>query len=198
MSTASFIKDSHCFSVYKKRVDTCFQIKASLPSQVFKEGFVRFGFEEFDWAMSSKFWPTIQALCQTSGDTSLLLAVLEPDPTNYYKKEFGYFNWVTFSMSASPEEYWDILNRCPDGSPADSLLINSEKVVWLPQSGKWAIWGERSVEVCILGCRRPGYFGWHDVDWALEVAMPNAFRNRMIPPEYAERFRCNYRAAAQG
>jgi hypothetical protein len=198
VSITSFIKDSHQFAAYRKQVDACFHIKASLPSQVFREKFIRFGFEEFDWVMSSKFWSTIQALCQTSDDTSLLLAVLEPDPTNYYKKEFGYFNWATFSTSASPEEYWDILNRCPDGSPADSLLANSEKVVWLPQSGKWAIWGERSVEVCILGCQTSEYCGWHSVDWAVEVAMPSAFRDGIIPPEYAERFRRNYGAATQG
>ncbi|WP_077732634.1 MULTISPECIES: hypothetical protein [unclassified Methylocaldum] len=197
MLTSTFIADDQTFAAYKAEVEKCCRIEARLPEQVFREGFSRFAFEEFDWAMSATFWPAIQALCRSCGDVSLLVAVLDPDPTDYYKNEFGFFNWAVLPVSASADEYWNLLNQYPDESPADSLLANSEKVVWLAQSGKWAVWGERSLEVCILGCRESVQHGLgHDVEWALKTAMPNCFRERVVPPEYAERLRQNYGALA--
>lgn len=192
----NFVSDHQHFAAYKLQVEGCFQTEASLPTKVFRDEFSRFRFEEFDWAMSSEFWPAMQALCRSSGDTTLLLAVLDPDPLNYYVKEFGYFNWAKLPISASSEEYWELLNQHPEQSPADSLLVNSEKIIWLPPSGEWAIWGERSFEVCVLGCREPNQGdSWHDVDWALETAIPNAFRNKVVPLDFAEKLRRNYGAS---
>jgi hypothetical protein len=194
-STSPFISDERLFASSKANVEKCFRLKEQLPSQVFQEGFIRFEFEEFDWAMSSEFWLSIQDLSRFSGDESCLVAVLDPHPSDYYKKEFGFFNWANLPVSASPDEYWSLLNQHPDGSPADSLLANSEKIVWLPQSGKWAVWGVRSSEVCILGWREAAApVVWHDVDWALKTAVPNCFRDRVVPQDFAERLRKNYAA----
>lgn len=193
MERGVFLEDLHQFAPRKREVEACFRIEQSLPEMVFHESLRCFRFEEFDWAMSADFWPSVQALCQSSGDASLLIAVLEPDPLNYYRKEFGYFNWAELSASASSEDYWTLLNRFPNESPADSMLANSEKVVWLPPSKKWAVWGERSYEVCVLGGRDPAGFNlWNDFEWALETAMPNAFAGRVVPAGFAEQMRQNY------
>lgn len=193
MRTGSFITDSEQFASCKSHLERCCRIGASLPTQVFRECFTRFGFEEFDWAMSPEFWLEIQRLCGNFGDTSLLMAVLEPEPTSYYKKEFGYFNWAILPLSASPAGYADLLKQHPAESPADSVLANSEKVVWLAQSGKWAVWGERSLEVCVLACpQQLSECRWHDVDWALKTALPNAFLDGKVPPDFAESLRRNY------
>lgn len=193
MGRGIFVDDHERFELLKLQVEECFWIERSLPNQVFKQGFASFRFEEFDWAMSADFWSALQALCQCSGDASLLIAVLEPDPLKYYRKEFGYFNWAELSVSASDTEYLELLNRFPDESPADSLLANSEKVVWLPRSGKWAIWGERTYEVCVMGRRDSEEQNvWNDVGWALETAIPNAFSGGVIPTDFAEPLSRNY------
>lgn len=193
MERVAFLDDFERFAIRKRDVEACFCIGKSLPERVFNESLSYFRFEEFDWAMSAEFWPSVQTLCQSSGDASILIAVLEPDPLNYYKKEFGYFNWAELPIVASSEDYWALLNHCPDESPADSLLANSEKVVWLPPSKKWAIWGERSFEVCVLGGQEPTTLDlWNDIEWALETGMPNAFAHRILPVGFGEQLRQNY------
>lgn len=188
-----FISNTRMFADCKDRIERCCRTKANLPMQVFQEGVTFFGFEEFDWTMSSEFWTTVQSLCIGSGDESCLIAVLDPHPIDYFHKEFGYFNWAVLPVSASSEKYWDLLNRHPVESPADSIVSNSEKVIWLPASGKWAIWGERSFGMCVLGCHESvERCAWHDVDWALKYALPNCFRGRTVPQEFADCLRLNY------
>lgn len=187
-----FIRDAHAFEESKREIEKTFLTNEGLPGRVFRRDFRWFAFEEFDWAMSGEFWPVIQELAQASGDTSLLMAVLDPEPEGYFKKEFGYYNWANIPISASRDNYWELLNAHPESSPADSFLVNSEKVVWLPHSAKWAIWGERSYGVCVLAVRERMQIGsWHSVDWALEICM-NSFKNRVVPAEFAASLRLNF------
>lgn len=192
-----FIQDAQRFNESRKDIEKSFLTDRSLPDQVFYSDFKWFAFEEFDWAMSgTDFWAAIQRLAQASGDTSLLMAVLDPEPESYFKKEFGYYNWANIPISASRDDYWELLNAHPESSPADSFLANSEKVVWLPHSAKWAIWGERSYGVCVLAvCERMQIGSWHDVDWALKTCLPYSFKNRVVPAEFAASLRLNFGAA---
>lgn len=193
MQSSPFITDHRLFASCKAEVEKACRLDEQLPGQVFHESFIRFAFEEFDWAMSSEFWSAIREFSRSSGDEACLIAVLDPHPVSYYKKEFGFFNWAILPLSISADEYWSFLNWHPDGSPADSLLANAEKVVWLPPSGKWAVWGERSLEVCVLGCREYArHTTWHDVDWALRTAVPKCFRDGVVPQEFVIRLRQNY------
>jgi hypothetical protein len=77
--------------------------------------------------------------------------VLDPNPVEYFYKEFNYYNWMKLPVNLSPDEYLDVLELGPEESPADAVLYNSYTVIWLPPSMKWAIWGERSYGVCVLG-----------------------------------------------
>lgn len=192
-SASLFIRDTRAFEVNKQEIEKTFLINECLPERVFHEDFRWFAFEEFDWAMSGEFWLVIQELTQASGDTSLLMAVLDPEPEGYFKKEFGYYNWANISVSASRDDYWELLNAHPESSPADSFLANSEKVIWLPHSAKWAIWGERSYGVCVLAAHECMQIGsWHDVDWALKNYFPNSFKNCVVPAEFAASLRLHF------
>ena len=193
MERGLFLNDVDQFAHRKREVEAHFRVEQSLPEMVFREVPRCFKFQDFDWAISADFWPSAQALCRSSADASLLIAVLEPDPIHYYKKEFGYYNWAELSASASSEDYWTMLSCFPSESRADSILANSEKVVWLPPSKKWAIWGERSCEVCVLGGWYPaGLSSWNSLEWALEMAMPNAFAGGAVPTGFAQQIRQNY------
>lgn len=79
------------------------------------------------------------------------MAVLNPEPLNYYFKEFGYFNWCKIPVGLRQEQYEEILNLEPTGSPADSLQINSNLIVWASPTGKWAIWCDRGFETSVIG-----------------------------------------------
>lgn len=188
-----FVRDTLVFADSMEMVERTFSTEEHIPSQVFRRGFNWFAFEEFDWSMSDGFWSFIQDLARSTGDASLLMAVLDPEPEHYFKKEFGYYNWADIPVSASSDDYWELLNSHPEDSPADSFLVNSERVIWLPRSAKWAVWGERSYGVCVLATRERMQIGsWRDIDWALKYYFPNAFKDRIVPPEFIASLRLNY------
>jgi hypothetical protein len=92
-----------------------------------------------------------------------------------------------------------VLSVHPESSPADSFLANSEKVVWLPHSAMWAIWGKRSYGVCVLAVRNCMQISsWHSVDWALRNCLPNNFKDHVVPDDFAARLRCNFGLQHEG
>ena len=172
-----FITDTAEFEARRLGVEKVFHCNATLPDQVFREEFKFFGFESFDLAMADDFSPVIQELAETSGDDSVLMAVLDPDPSSYYKKEFGYYNWAEVPVSISGDAYLDLLNEHPEGSPADSLHVNSYTVIGVPKSAKWAVWGNRSYETCVVGFRDDIPMGsLHGIRWALDIYLTYAFK----------------------
>jgi hypothetical protein len=193
-----FLRDARTFEERSKQLRNVVLVDRCLPEQVFHDQFHRFAFEEFDWAMSSEFWLCLQELAQVSCDTLVLMAVLDPDPKDYFLREFGYINWADIRTSMSASDYWNLLNAHPKDSPADSVLANSEKVVWLPHSGKWVVWGERSRGVCVLAARNRGLLegiscgSWRNADKALNGFLANSFKDRVVPSGFAETFLFNF------
>lgn len=156
-----------------------------LPHQVFKKNFGNFVFEEFDWTMTSRFWDMdIKELARASGDTEIYMSVREPNPVNYYFSHFGYYNALKMSSHSSGKEYFSLLAKEPKTSPADAIRYNSGTIVWMPMSGKWAIWGERSYSICVLGFAKDsktktpqGRGWWRSVPEALDELVENCFLN---------------------
>lgn len=193
MSKPEFVSNEELFYSFKSIVEECFLTKAQLPDQVFRPGFDNFSFDEFDWAMSGDFWPVLQSLCLSSGDDSCLIAVIDPDPVGYFKYNFDLFSWINISMDIDQRDYWDLLNKCPNDNKADSILANSEKVVWVPKSKSWAIWGERSSGLLVLGKKHLSEGGeWNGARWVLSSVAPNIFRNRIVPEEFEKKLLANF------
>lgn len=193
MTTIEPIRNESTFLNASSDIRKSFHVNQSFPKNPFLNFYENFSFEEFDWTLCDEFWTNIQNIALQSGDKYLLMAVLDPDPVRYYKNEFGYYNWSIIPTSASKNEYWKFLNNHPEESPADAIFINSEKIVWLPQSRNWAIWGERSYELCVLGHRKDIEINtWKDINWALE-SIANCFRNGIVPREFSDSLRKNFR-----
>jgi hypothetical protein len=130
----------------------------------------------------------------------VLVAVLDPDPINYFYHWFGYYNWVKLPVSITGREYFEILDSGPEDSLADAMLINSETVIWMPMSKKWAIWGERSYGVCILAfaddktkiALESIIKTWKPVDIALKDFVDINFKDYKAPKEFADPLLKNY------
>ena len=146
-----FIRSEKEFKFYQNLVDHVFETNKELPQQVFRKTFDCFLFQEFDWALSDDILPTIKELSNVTQDREFLTAVLQPDPTKYYLKEFGYYNWLKANVNISSEDYVNALWTHPKESIADDIITNSYIVVWLPHSLQWAIWADRDMEICIIG-----------------------------------------------
>lgn len=188
------------FEEFQRYIKVTFNSNQRLPEQIFNTSFSGFVFEEFDWAMSADFWNTIQQLAIVSQDSFILSAVLEPHPIDYFYKEFGYYNWFKLPIELSSEDYWDVLQLEPEDSPADAMLYNSEVVVWVSSSMKWAIWGERNLGICVLAFKNgnkiikdhPPIGKWRFVEEALTDLLPINFYGRQVPKDFSNHLRRNY------
>lgn len=193
---AVIIKDYKEFEMYQTLVSEVLVDELRLPNQVFQSPFNVFVFEDFDWAMSADFWRTIQQLASGSADSYILMAVIEPSPIDYFFKEFGYYSWFKLPVNISADDYWSILEHAPDGSLADAVLYNSDVLVWISPSKKWAIWGERDHGVCVLATTYPSdqlqVNSWHSVDKALRELISQQYANHKVPKDFADSLRLNY------
>jgi hypothetical protein len=202
----TIIRKKNDFEKVWKLVNSTFKINQSLPNQVFNQDFYNFLFEEFDWAMTPEFWNSfIQPLTFASQDTQILVAIVNPDPINYFYRVFGYYNWFNVPINITGDDYWKILETGPKNSPADAMLFNSEIIVWLPLSAKWAIWGERSYGVCILAFSDDNTRiatttftkTWKSVDVALNDYIAINFEGKKIPNKIADSLVLNYSKGGQ-
>lgn len=167
-SPISFLSRETEFESWRGLVAGILTDQVRLPESPFTKRFGRYSFEEFDWMLSAGCWPALAELAKTSGDVNILLAILEPDPVRYFKTEFGIYNWAVLPVNIEKDDYWNFLNLAPGESPADSVLANSEMVLWMPSSQKWAIWGERSSGLCVLASEINTVV-WQDIDWAKKI-----------------------------
>lgn len=151
--------------------------------------------------MSAKFWDShIKPLMIASQDTHVLVAVLDPNPINYFYPTFGCYNFAKFPVSITGHDYWDTLQTDPKDSPADAMLFNSETVVWVPLSAKWAIWGERSFGTCVLAFENDQIRLATDnitktlesASFALESFVSYNFKNNIVPEEFFYSIMKNY------
>jgi hypothetical protein len=169
-SPISFLSRETEFESWRNLVAGVLNDETRLPESPFTKRFSRYSFEEFDWMLSADCWPVLVNLAKASGDTNILVAVLEPDPVRYFKTEFGVYNWAVLPMNVEKDAYWTFLNLAPGESPADSVLANSETVLWMPPSQKWVIWGERSSGLCVLASEINTVV-WKDIEWANEICL---------------------------
>lgn len=195
-----FINDVQAFQTTNKELEKIFNINQEFPTQVFNKEYKYYVFEEFNSVMSEDFWRTIQYLTDTLNEKEITVAVLDPHPKDYFYEEFGYFNYLQIPTSLSNEDYMNILENGPEDSPADAPLYNSEKVVWFSSSKKWAIWGERSLDICVMGFNESTFLdhlltppnNWSYLNKSVEELISLNFRNMIIPKEFRDELLKNY------
>lgn len=146
-----FISNSEEFTKLGNELDSIFNRKNQFPNQVFSDSYAGYKFEEFNYVLSDEVWNTLQRLAIATNDDFVYVAVLDPSPDEYYYKEFGYYNWIKLPINLTADQYFNMLDFGPKESPVDAILFNSYTVVWFSPSLKWGIWGERNIEVCVIG-----------------------------------------------
>ena len=89
-----FIKDVNEYFKLNDILESIFQLDKEIPDNVFQKEFRNYLFEQFDNVLCGEFLTTIRGLAEKSKDDYVILAVLKPNPMDYYYKEFSYFNWL--------------------------------------------------------------------------------------------------------
>lgn len=194
------MKDIQQFNESKKMINAAFNTENELPEQVFSQSFKNFKFEEFDWAMDFEFWNTLKQLAFQTKDDFILVAVLDPNPIEYFYKEFKYYNWISLPIDLSVDEYYEILEYGPEESPADAILYNSRIVVWLSPSMTWAIWAEREYGICIVGFSDKDHLNnffplltsWRSIDETVLSWIEANFKNEELFQKFIKSLHLNY------
>ncbi|HEX8170567.1 MAG TPA: hypothetical protein VF824_08505 [Thermoanaerobaculia bacterium] len=133
-----------------QKIDRSIDRRAALPDQVFVTRPVAFHVVDFDQFWSEEFFGDAQRLTRRAGDDSFTFAVLRPDPDSYYHAHFGKFPMLRFSDADPAHRYIEELHRDPGGSPADAIAFNSEVVLLYPPSRRWAMYGDRNLEIAVV------------------------------------------------
>jgi hypothetical protein len=185
------------FDQTQQFIQSVFDTRLVLPQQIFSKEYSNFTLDEYDWTLCDEFWEVIQQLSQLSGDTDIIMAIIDPDPITYYHKKIGYLKLPT---TLTAQEYSDLLWYQSKEHNIDQVHFIANVVAWVPLSRKWAIWGERTYEVCILGFADQSITlpnnilkgKWRPLHEALEDFIFPHFRTAPIPLKDADAFIANY------
>ena len=145
-----FISNELHFQKELLRVKRIFNLERDLPNQIFKKPY-KFYLIDFDYIYSSNFFNIAQKIMKNFNEEKFFLMVIDPDPEEYFYKNFGKFSLIEASDNDSSEDYLKILDADPGDSPADSILSNSFKMVIYGDSLQWALLADRENELSILG-----------------------------------------------
>lgn len=193
-----FIDNQLAFSECKKVVDSFFNLNKEFPDQVFKKNNLNYLFSEFDLVLSEDGWESIEKLAIMANDQSILLAMV--DDLEFSKKFFlkhHYFHWAKIPVNFSKDDYWKVLKETFGLQEGEDIETLANKIVILPDSFSWMIYGERETELSVLGfCPS---INFEDDDWlplgtdVFEKASV-AFPRQTIPEKFIENMMRNYKS----
>lgn len=196
MNCKDFLIDNPTeFEEAKKLVQKIFNTNQSFPNQVFNEKPNNFLFVNFDWAFYPDFYPSLIHLMHKSRDADVIVAMLEPD-----KKIMGTDYFFKVPSSLTSDEYGELMHYSPIQVEFETIGCIGEIVVWVPLSGKWAIWGQRGYETCVLSfldkdCVIPQKYlphMWATIEEALAGFMSLPYCHGGMPLEMKETYLANY------
>lgn len=121
-----------------------------LPKQVFATTVGYFLFFEFVRAFREGAWRMFSRLAREFGDPMVWVRAVEPDPRSYYEASFGQVAEFAFSADDDAETYTSQTHNWPATSIADAIAYRADVVAWAGTSERWAAWGERELNLCML------------------------------------------------
>lgn len=186
------------YPVARQKVESLFDVTKCLPEQVFKRSFRFRLLSEFEFAMGDLL-ETFRKTGSPLADDTVLLSVLDPDPITYFYKYFNKINAFYFKTNITKKEYSSLRWRNP-GNEADAIQFNTEIETYIPSSLSWAMWGERSREIAVLGLDDPelvtylveenGY--WMDAETASEEFACMPYPHQKMPEDFRRSLIANY------
>ena len=201
MKRSPFVESFEDFNQIVEHMSKIFHLNKTLPSQVFREGYRSFNIIDFDPMMNGDFWYVLQACAEQAGDKEINMLLCQPDPVNYYYKNFKRYGALNFDISATAADYSDALRAEPPGSPADAFETNSFVWTWCGDSMKWGFYGVREVPEIGIGATairdfnwpRVEGISWFNVEDSIDNLVSVVFRGHELEfHEFTDAFRRNY------
>ncbi|HZZ91125.1 MAG TPA: hypothetical protein VFE23_01095 [Usitatibacter sp.] len=197
----SFVTNKEEFDLISSFHARVVRRKERLPRQVFLLPAATYRFIEFGRINSPEAWALLCDLSVSALDDSFSMICEEPDPVDYYHANFELFAGLSYPISSSYDEFLDDLNVIPDNSIADALIHRMDVFSCTSPAGKWAGWGERSLDVVVVALaqslegvlERHGTLFVHAAD-ALRGLIAASFRGGNVPAAFELEFDRNYGA----
>lgn len=195
---AGYVTTSAAAAEIREKIGSVCHVASRVPQSVFTAKYKRYIFAEFNEAIGAEMWHAAKELCESAREVTV--AVLDPDPELYFLHHFGHYGAFRIAVTETEDTYWNLIAYAPPESPADSLLFNSNVIVWVPDSGEWVAWGQHDHEICVFGFpdnirsveTMPTRLTWYSSEAALQILIRKTFRQKSVPTSFAEEFRRNY------
>ena len=146
------VTEADIFSKCQSVIDAIITREKRLPEQVFKIPLSHFVFIRADDIFHTPtFFERIKSFLGRVGENRWFLAVVDPDPKDYFYHHFGKYSVVEMAADDTDDDYLRIAQEDPGSSPADAIGFNSHVVLLFSYSGTWAIYGDRGYELGVVG-----------------------------------------------
>ena len=132
-----------------KKIEPVFDVEKRLPGQVFKRPYRFHLLCEFDSAMDDLL-KALQKMRSPLADETVLFCVLDADPITFFYREFQKIYGFYFKANISVAEYFN-MHWVESFPKVDPIPFHTELEVYLSGSANWAMWGERSREIAMIG-----------------------------------------------
>jgi hypothetical protein len=168
-----------------RRIEVLIDRSAALPDQVFRPTVAAYYVIDFDQLWSEEFFCDVQRMTARAGDASFTIAVMKPDPDDYYYASFGKFPLLQFTNEEAAGRYVTAIHEDPGESPADAIAYNSEVIIIYPPSGRWAIYGDRNLEIGIFAVMDEDLAASiHATTESVKLFTPTEAVAQLLPPVY--------------
>jgi hypothetical protein len=121
-----------------------------LPSYIFKAEYNRFGIRDFYAIFVPEFFSAISKLMKVFANDEVYMAILDPDPFEYYMETRGFLPVFKYSVLDTLNTFLYDLNFSEDIEFGDLSTI-AMKVIIFPSSGNWIIYLDRENDIALFG-----------------------------------------------
>ncbi len=148
----AYLNNSDVFRAEREKWRSVIVEDSALPKQVFRNPAGPFLFFEFGLFFTRRFFECMKKFLTSTNDAAASFVVVDPDPIEYFYREFQKYPVIRVSAEDSAEDYLNALSEDPGNSSADAVIYNSTKIVLYPPSLHWSIFGDRDFEWAVINC----------------------------------------------
>lgn len=194
-----FLTSNEQYTAATNLIGEILRLDATLPDQVFKGEVTNFSFCSSDICLMPIFWSYLQKLNQafsSSPNNDILIYPLGEHFRDSFFTKFKLFSAARVPGTGSAEDYVAALTMPYAEGGIDSLAVSAMAISFAPVCGSWAIWVNRSNEICIA--QHGKQIGQLGEDWvtspreALDYFISPTYANRSIPAAFRDKFIRNY------
>lgn len=137
------------FEIIEGNVDILIDKSKSFPENVFRGVMRYFLFITFDELTMPIFFNHLKIYLASTDETSFWVVAIDPNPRSYFASNYQFYGAFEFQITDDRDDYISALADYPQENPADALMHNSNILVVLSSSKKWAIFGSREADIAV-------------------------------------------------